>query len=123
MTGKYRSALGKHVDMAALIAKNERVRAVGNMSVNARGDTIDSMGRIIVPVTKKVGEKYSKTVTNRAANLVKSRNERFAPIETAPTPESKVDLTLEELEFANESEDDLEVEKIKAKEVEQSKKK
>ncbi len=41
---KYRTAMGKTVDMAALTAKNEKVRAVGNMSVNARGDTIDARG-------------------------------------------------------------------------------
>ena len=52
----YRSAMGKSVDMGALVAKNEHVRAVGNMSVNARGDTIDSNGRIIKPVTAKVNQ-------------------------------------------------------------------
>ena len=38
---QYRTAQGKNIDMAALAAKNERTRAVGNMNVNARGDTID----------------------------------------------------------------------------------
>ena len=37
----YRSAQGKMVDMSVLAAKNEKVRAVGNMNVNARGDVID----------------------------------------------------------------------------------
>ena len=32
----HRSAMGKSVDMATLAAKNENVRAVGNMKVNAR---------------------------------------------------------------------------------------
>lgn len=61
---QYRSALGKPVDMAQLAAKNENVRAVGNMSVNARGDTIDGNGKVVVPVTKKVGEAYQRTVAN-----------------------------------------------------------
>lgn len=113
---KFRTALGKTVDMSALMAQNERVRAVGNMNVNARGDTIDSHGKVVVPVTKKVGEKYSKTVTNRAANIVNSRKARLSPIETAPKPETKVDLTLDELELDTFNEDDLEVEQIKTKE-------
>jgi hypothetical protein len=40
----HRTALGKQIDMAALAAKNEKTRAVGNMKVNARGDTIDGKG-------------------------------------------------------------------------------
>ena len=50
----YRTAQGKQIDMAALAAKNEKTRAVGNMKVNARGDTIDGFGKIIEPVTAKV---------------------------------------------------------------------
>ena len=45
---QHRSAQGKIIDMAALAAKNERVRAVGNMPVNARGDTIGANGKVIV---------------------------------------------------------------------------
>ena len=112
---KYRTAQGKVVDMSQLAAKNERTRAVGNMSVNARGDTIDGQGRIILPVTKKVGEKYQRTVSNRAANIVKRKQvDSFTPIETAPAPETKVDLTEEELEFLDTQEEDNEIEAIKA---------
>lgn len=112
---KYRTAQGKVVDMSQLAAKNERTRAVGNMSVNARGDTIDGQGRIILPVTKKVGEKYQRTVSNRAANIVKRKPvDSFTPIETAPAPETKVELTEEELEFLDTDAEDSEIEAIKA---------
>ena len=37
----YRSANGKVVDMGALRLQNEKIRAVGNMKVNARGDEIN----------------------------------------------------------------------------------
>lgn len=118
---KYRTAQGKVVDMSQLAAKNERTRAVGNMSVNARGDTIDGHGRVILPVTKKVGEKYQRTVSNRAANIVKRKQvDSFTPIETAPAPETKVDLAElieEELEFADTTEEDNEIEAIKAVEA------
>lgn len=112
---KYRTAQGKVVDMSQLAAKNERTRAVGNMSVNARGDTIDGQGRIILPVTKKVGEKYQRTVSNRAANIVKRKQvDSFTPIESAPAPEAKIELTEEELEFLDTQEEDNEIEAIKA---------
>ena len=48
MTKKvYRTAMGKTVDMGALLLQNESVRAVGNMNVNARGDHIDGKNRVI----------------------------------------------------------------------------
>ena len=55
----YRTAMGKSVDMGTLIARNEKTRAVGNMKVNARGDTIDAHGRITKPVTDKVSDNYA----------------------------------------------------------------
>jgi len=111
---QYRSAQGKTVDMAALAAKNERTRAVGNMKVNARGDTIDATGKIIVPVTQKVGQKYQSTVGNRTAQPVKNKAKPAKEV-AQPVVEPK-ELTTEELELDNSFEDDLEVEQIKAKE-------
>ncbi len=126
--GIYRTAQGKRLDMAMLARKNERTRAVGNMSVNARGDTIDSQGRVIVPVTKKVGDKYQRTVSNRAAALSKRKEDLMQPIETVAAPESKIDITeelellAEELEIDDLAEFEVEVEEIKKAELEKSKK-
>lgn len=117
--GNYRTALGRNIDMAALAAKNERTRAVGNMSVNARGDTIDSTGKVIKPVTEKVNNAYSKTVGSKSANVVRKPADRpvtkqkIEPTKTIP----KEVLSREEIELEESLEDDLEVEKIKAKEV------
>jgi len=126
----YRTAQGKRIDMSALAARNERTRAVGNMSVNARGDTIDSHGRVVVPVTKKVGDKYQRTVSNRAANLAKRKEDLMKPIESAPAPETKLDMSDEvelladELEIDDLAEFEVEIEEIKKAEVEaQTKKK
>lgn len=122
---QYRSALGKPVDMAQLAAKNENVRAVGNMSVNARGDTIDGNGKVVVPVTKKVGEAYQRTVANRAANLIRQKNgsgpveakEKFEDIEPAlaAAPVVEEELLPNELEFEDEDEA-AEIEALKAQE-------
>jgi hypothetical protein len=63
----YQSAMGKMVDFTALSAKNERVRAVGNMNVNARGDIIDSNNDVINDSSKRVNTFYSKTMNNIGA--------------------------------------------------------
>lgn len=128
--GIYRTAQGKKIDMSTLAARNERVRAVGNMSVNARGDTIDSYGRVVVPVTKKVGDKYQRTVSSKAAVLAQRKIDLMQPIESEPTPETKIDiiedfeeLTMEEQELDDLSEFEVEIEEIKKSEVEKTKKK
>jgi hypothetical protein len=72
---KHVSAMGKVVDMNALRAKNEKVRAVGNMRVNARGDTIDSNDNVIQDNTKRVNEQYMKAVVST----------RQAPMKPQPT--------------------------------------
>lgn len=139
----YRTAQGRRLDMAQLAAKNEKTRAVGNMNVNARGDTIDSHGKVIVPVTKKVGNRYSNTVkpeSNRATPNVRQKPEADAVAEVAettvspaaiqtaaPTPapvESMFDeMTDEDLEFLEPTEEDLEIEEIKKAELEAKAKK
>jgi hypothetical protein len=113
----YRTAQGKTVDMAALAAKNERTRAVGNMKVNARGDTIDADGKILVPVTQKVGAKYQATVGNKSAQPVKNNKPKHAVKEPKPAVTQQPELTNEELELDSSFEDDLEVEQIKARET------
>lgn len=112
---QYRTAQGRTLDMSALAAKNERTRAVGNMKVNARGDTIDSQGKIIEPVTAKVTNQYSKTVGNASARPVTPRPQQTKPAE--PVLEEK--LPTEE-DF--DSVDDVEIEQIKAQETQKAKK-
>lgn len=110
----YRTAMGKAVDMAALAARNEKTRAVGNMKVNARGDTIDSTGRIVKPVTSKVNEQYANTVGNRSSHVVK-KTQRPVPVPSKPKIEEQ--LSSYEKELDAELEDDMEVENIKAQEL------
>jgi hypothetical protein len=113
---KYKTAMGKVVDMASLTAKNERTRAVGNMQVNARGDTIDAYGRVIKTATAKVNDAYGKTVGNRSAQPVKNKQK---PAQLVPD-KPKIDLSqLNEIEREIEEsfEDDIEIEKIKAQEL------
>lgn len=122
----YKSAMGKTVDMAALAARNERTRAVGNMKVNARGDSIDSQGRIIKPVTAKVNDQYSNTVGNRSAQVVKRPAQQQKPAVKQPPAAPKIDLaelTQAEKDLEAEFEDDELTEQIKKFELEQQQKK
>jgi len=66
MTSKiYKSAQGKTVDMGRLQLQNEGVRAVGNMKVNARGDMIDDMNRVISSKTEQVNKQYKTQTTKK----------------------------------------------------------
>jgi hypothetical protein len=78
MSDMHKSAMGRTVDMAALRAKNEHTRAVGNMNVNARGDVIDSNNEVINDNNKRVNEYYMKSAMNRGV--------RPTGINTAPSP-------------------------------------
>jgi len=61
MTNKvYRSAMGKTIDMGALVLRNEHTRAVGNQKVNARGDTLDGTNRIIDKKTQQANRQYRR---------------------------------------------------------------
>ena len=66
MAGKiYKTSQGKTVDMGKLMLQHEKVRAVGNMKVNARGDMIDDMNRVISSKTDQVNKQYNKQTTPR----------------------------------------------------------
>jgi len=112
----HRSALGKIVDMGSLIAKNEKTLAVGNMKVNARGDTVDSHGRIVKSVNEKVNEMYGKTVGNKSAHAQRPQPNRPQPVKSPPIVAPKEELTEWEQDLDGNIEEELEIEKIKAKE-------
>ena len=48
MRNNIRTARGSIIDMAALAAKNETTRAVGNVPMNARGDRLNEDGTVKV---------------------------------------------------------------------------
>jgi hypothetical protein len=93
----YRSALGKTIDMSSVVTKNEKVRAVGNMNVNARGDVINNNNEIINDTTQRVKAQYSKIVNQTGSAFT---------ISSEPAPKSNLvpdeileELTPEEKEF------------------------
>jgi hypothetical protein len=61
----HRTANGKVLDMRSLALKNEQTRAVGNMKVNARGDMVDDMNRVVSTKTEQVQKQYNHQINNR----------------------------------------------------------
>ena len=49
---------GQAVDMSGLVLANETTVAVGNMKVNARGDTVDSDGKVVKTKTEQAQAYY-----------------------------------------------------------------
>lgn len=80
MSKIHKTALGRSFDMSAFAAKHEKTRAVGNMSVNARGDIIDSHNRVINDKNKRVGVMYQNTLKNRVP--VPKKTKTIDPSET-----------------------------------------
>lgn len=89
MTRKtYRSAQGKVVDLGALQLQNEGVRAVGNMNVNARGDTIGSDNTVIDQRNRRVQRQYQKqTNVSDLPPSMSNRSVRQDQVETAELEE------------------------------------
>ena len=90
--------MGKTVDMGSLSTRNEKVRAVGNMRVNARGDLLDNNNRVIQDATKRVGEQYASTVSTETKVKTAQR-------QTPTTPVNLEELNTYEKEFEDSDEE------------------
>lgn len=93
----YKSAMGKNVDIGALILQNETVRAVGNMKVNARGDLIDGNNQVIQTKQSQVQDDYRRQNKPTAKTRAEvAQPQEPAKLQTAPQkakvekPEAKI---------------------------------
>ena len=89
MTSKiYRSAQGKTVDLGTIMLQNEHVRAVGNMKVNARGDKIDSLNRVIETKPQQIQRQNDRVTTTMSSTPAQtsSAKVRQATQPVTPTP-------------------------------------
>jgi len=94
---KIKSAMGKVVDVVALMKENEGTLAVGNVKMNARGDRLGPDGKVIVPVqqvAKKQKSVLSQPVTasiegaSNPAKVVAEEEKRTA--KKSKKPENKI---------------------------------
>lgn len=87
----YRTAQGKVVDLGALQMKNENVRAVGNMSVNAKGDLLDANNQSIQARNQQVSNQYRKQVkTNVSDDAVLSSRRAKSDVQPTEMPAAVV---------------------------------
>lgn len=88
----YRTAQGKMVDLGALQMKNENVRAVGNMSVNAKGDLLDANNQSIQARNQQVSNQYRKQVkTNVSDDAVLSSRRAKSDVQPTEMPAAVVE--------------------------------
>jgi hypothetical protein len=55
-------AKGKSIDMNLLRKQNEKIRAISNVKLNARGDTIDSNNTVVQSINQRVQQQYDAQV-------------------------------------------------------------
>lgn len=101
MSKKYTTAMGKSIDMAALRTKNEKTRAVGNMNVNARGDTIDSHNRVINDNNSRVNSMYQKILRDKAVTPVTEKKTSKEKSKISKTELSDKELGFDEFDEPN----------------------
>jgi hypothetical protein len=84
----YRTANGKSVDMRALQLKNETVKAVGNMNVNARGDVVNNANNVIDSKAHQKKRMYDRQTNVQdapvAESIAKAKQEAVAKVEEVP---------------------------------------
>lgn len=99
---KVRTAMGRTLDMGALIRRNEKTRAVSNLSVNARGDKIDPFGNVVETANDKAAKHYNGTVGNKSARASASKKS-LVPTHDLTTAEKELQeqLDQEEQEIQN----------------------
>lgn len=105
---KFNTAMGRQLDMSALAAKNEKVRAVGNMNVNARGDVLDSHNQVINDGNQRINRVYQKTVNSRLmVDDITPKQAGQVPVHPAPQPQVKFEELTEDEKMFEESDDDI----------------
>jgi hypothetical protein len=85
---KVRSMKGEEVDMTRLMAENENVIALGNASMNARGDRIGARGQILQRREVVTQQYYAQNP--KAVRQVSLRNIAVDAPTTFATPEEAV---------------------------------
>lgn len=100
----HRTAQGRMVDMASLAAKHEKVRAVGNMNVNARGDTLNEHNKVIQEQSQRVNATYKRSMENR--RLTRAETTRPSATQTITAPHGGAAQVQEQFESLNDDFDD-----------------
>ena len=118
-----RTVKGKEIDMASLVAANDKTVAVGNVNMNARGDILGPGGKIEVPA-QEVQQEYYKEKVTAPEETVKTIDELQAKVK-GPKKKDLRKTVVEEREFERDGKTWIETEfadgSIKEKEINENK--
>lgn len=94
MKGKVQTAMGDWIDMAALSARNANVVALGNASMNARGDLVDRSGNVLKAREVIVQEYYNKNpkAVSQSVSLKDLGDEILTPAQVIEKLEGKLEV-------------------------------
>lgn len=76
---RYKTHRGREFNMSAFAEKNGDARAVGNASMNARGDIIDAKGNVKIP-TQSISRALSDVKNNENKSVSLKADESIAPV-------------------------------------------
>ena len=85
----YKSAMGRSIDMGALLLQNENTRAVGNMKVNARGDLLNDANKVVETKNKQVQRHYQRQVTTNTTEQIPTSSTKAAKQQHAQKKSAK----------------------------------
>ena len=85
---RYKTHTGREFNMSAFAEKNGNVRAVGNSSMNARGDIVDAKGNVKIP-SQNISRAVANLQNNQSKQVSLKADETINPVQNAPlTPDA-----------------------------------
>jgi hypothetical protein len=97
---RVKTAMGQTLDMSALAAKHEKVRAVSNLNMNARGDIIDNRNKVTIPreeIANKFNDNVVTGVTEQVSIQTPESKKDSAPVETPTSAKKNVKAEVTEV--------------------------
>jgi len=76
---RYKTHRGREFNMSAFAEKNGETRAVGNVSMNARGDIIDAKGNVKIP-TQTISRALADIKNNDSKSVSLKADESIMPV-------------------------------------------
>lgn len=76
---RYKTHRGREFNMSAFAEKNGDARAVGNVSMNARGDIIDAKGNVKIP-TQSISRALADVKNNENKSVSLKADESITPV-------------------------------------------
>lgn len=87
---RYKTHRGREFNMSAFAEKNGDTRAVGNVSMNARGDIIDAKGNVKIP-TQSISRALSDVKNNDNKSVSLKADESITPVKNTAVKADSVE--------------------------------